>query len=125
MHITRKSGKRRKPSVTIDRTTGRSHTKNKAEVFHAELMTSRHLPRRFLATVPLHGLRISRYRGESPSPLHQRDRNLTCTKLKLSKSSRSSPPILDREDHFGGTGRSYSQRSAVVGVSSVALRAGI
>src|SRR5262247_79176 len=72
-----------------------------------------------------HGLRISRYRGESASPLHQRDRNLTCTKLKLSKTSRSSSSILDTPRHFGGTGRSYSYLSAIIGSTFAARRAGI
>src|SRR5262245_13533419 len=44
---------------------------------------------------PLHGLMVSRNRGESASPLHLRDRNHTCTKLKLSKTSRSLSPIPD------------------------------
>jgi hypothetical protein len=35
---------------------------------------------------PLHGLMVSRYRGESASPLHQGDRNFTCTETKLSKT---------------------------------------
>ena len=35
---------------------------------------------------PLHGLMVSRYRGESASPLHQGDRNFTCTEIKLSKT---------------------------------------
>src|SRR5215813_1419052 len=80
--------------------------------------------RSYRLSFPLHGLRISRYRGESASPLHLRDRNLTCTKLKLSKTSRSSPSILDYESHFGGTGRSYSCRSAIIGSTFVARRAG-
>ena len=42
--------------------------------------------RSYRLSFPLHGLRISRYRGESASPLHLRDRNFTCTKLKLSKT---------------------------------------
>src|SRR5262249_20408470 len=80
--------------------------------------------RSYRLSFPLHGLRISRYRGESASPLHLRDRNLTCTKLKLSKTSRSSPSILDYESHFGGTGRSYSHLSATIGSTRAALRAG-
>src|SRR5215510_4075898 len=71
-----------------------------------------------------HGLRISRYRGECASPLHLRDRNLTCTKLKLSKTSRSSPSIPDCESHFGGTDRTHSCLSTVIGSSFVARRAG-
>jgi hypothetical protein len=31
-------------------------------------------------------LMVSRYRGESASPLHQGDRNFTCTETKLSKT---------------------------------------
>jgi hypothetical protein len=57
---------------------------------------------------PLHGLRISRERGEGASPRPWRDRDRTCTKLKLSKTSRSSSSIPDCESHFGGTGRTYS-----------------
>ena len=34
---------------------------------------------------PLHGLRISRYRGERASPRHRGDRACTCTEIKLSK----------------------------------------
>jgi hypothetical protein len=34
---------------------------------------------------PLHGLMVSLYRGESASPLHLRDRNLTCTKAQVIK----------------------------------------
>ena len=37
--------------------------------------------RSYRLSFPLHGLRISRYRGECASPLHLRDRNHTCTKL--------------------------------------------
>jgi hypothetical protein len=35
---------------------------------------------------PLHGLRVSRYRGERASPLHQGERNYTSTASKLSLS---------------------------------------
>src|SRR5262245_52089094 len=80
--------------------------------------------RSYRLSFPLHGLRISRYRGESASPLPLRDRNFTCTKIKLSKTSRSSSSILDYESHFGGTGRSYSYRSAISGSTLVARRAG-
>src|SRR5215831_6421006 len=79
---------------------------------------------RYRLPFPLHGLMVSRNRGESASPLHLRDRNFTCTKLKLSKTSRSSSSILDCEIHFGGTGRSYSCRSATIGSTFVARRAG-
>jgi len=48
---------------------------------------------RYRLSFPLHGLMVSRYRGESASPLHLRDRNLTCTMFKLSKTSRSSSSI--------------------------------
>ena len=41
---------------------------------------------------PLHGLRISRYRGERASPLHQGERNYTSTASKLSKTSSVSVP---------------------------------
>src|SRR5215831_7321160 len=73
---------------------------------------------------PLHGLMVSRYRGESASPLHLRDRNLTCTMFKLSKTSRSSSSISDYESHFGGTGRSYSCRNASTGSRREARTAG-
>jgi hypothetical protein len=72
-----------------------------------------------------HGLRISRYRGECASPLHLRDRNLTCTKLKLSKTSRSSPSIPDCKNHFGGTDRTYSCLSATIGSTRIARHAGM
>ena len=36
---------------------------------------------------PLHGLRVSRYRGERASPLHHGERNYTSTTSKLSKTS--------------------------------------
>jgi hypothetical protein len=70
-------------------------------------------------------LRISRYRGESASPLRRRDTNLTCTKLKVSKTSRSSSSILDYKNHFGGTGRTHSCLSAIIGSTFVARRAGM
>src|SRR5262249_26783608 len=73
---------------------------------------------------PLHGLMVSLCRGESASPLHLRDRNFTCTRLKLSKTSQSLSSILDYENHFGGTGRSHSCRKAVSGSTFVARRAG-
>ena len=41
---------------------------------------------------PLHGLRVSRYRGERASPLHQGERNYTSTASKLSKTSLVSVP---------------------------------
>src|SRR5262249_16137290 len=81
--------------------------------------------RSYRLSFPLHGLMVSRYRGESASPLHLRDRNLTCTRLKLSKTSRSSSSIPDYRSHFGGTGHSHSNRSAVIGSTFVARRAGI
>ena len=37
--------------------------------------------------LPLHGLRVSRYRGEPASLLHLEERNYTSTALKLSKTS--------------------------------------
>jgi len=50
---------------------------------------------------------VSRYRGESASPLHQGDRNFTCTETKLSKTNRcwSMSLILDSVSHFQGTDR--------------------
>jgi hypothetical protein len=38
-------------------------------------------------SLPLHGLRVSRYRGEGASPLHHGERNYTSTPSKLSKTS--------------------------------------
>ena len=49
---------------------------------------------------------------------------VTCTKIKLSKTSRSSSSILDYKSHFGGTGRSYSFRNATSGSTFVARCAG-
>jgi len=71
-----------------------------------------------------HGLRISRYRGECASPLHLRDRNFTCTTLKLSNTFRSSSSIPDCENHFGGTDRTHSCLNATIGSTRDALRAG-
>ena len=53
---------------------------------------------------PLHGLRVSRYRGERASPLHQGERNYTSTTSKLSKTSRLCPSSLALR-HFEGTDR--------------------
>ena len=41
---------------------------------------------------PLHGLRVSRYRGERASPVHHGERNGTSTTSKLSKTSTVSVP---------------------------------
>ncbi len=73
---------------------------------------------------PLHGLMVSRYRGESASLLHLKDRNFTCTKLKLSETSRSSSSIPDCESHFGGTDRTYSCLNTIIGSTCAARRAG-
>jgi hypothetical protein len=54
---------------------------------------------------PLHGLRISRYRGERASPLHRGERNYTSTISKLSKTSSVSVPHLWCCHHFEGTNR--------------------
>jgi hypothetical protein len=43
-------------------------------------------------SLPLHGLRVSRYRGEGASPLHRGERNYTSTTSKLSKTSLVSVP---------------------------------
>ena len=40
---------------------------------------------------PLHGLMVSRYRGESASPLHQGDRNCTYTDFKFQRPLRLCP----------------------------------
>jgi hypothetical protein len=59
---------------------------------------------------PLHGLRVSRYRGERASPLHQGERNYTSTTSKLSKTSAVLAPQLrcfhlSRERIAGRRGR--------------------
>jgi hypothetical protein len=59
---------------------------------------------------PLHGLRVSRYRGERASPLHRGERNYTSTTSKLSKTSSASVPLLgvatiSRERIAGSPGR--------------------
>jgi hypothetical protein len=43
-------------------------------------------------SLPLHGLRISRFRGEGASPVHHGERNCTSTPSKLSKTSLVSVP---------------------------------
>src|SRR5262249_11555271 len=43
-------------------------------------------------SLPLHGLRVSRYRGERASPVHHGERNCTSTLSKLSKTSSVSVP---------------------------------
>src|SRR5712691_2773182 len=54
---------------------------------------------------PLHGLRISGYRGERASPLHRGERNSTSTISKLSKTSSVSVPHPWCCHHFEGTDR--------------------
>src|SRR5262245_17784245 len=58
---------------------------------------------------PLHGLRVSRYRGERASPLHQEERNYTSTTSKLSKTSLVSVPHPWYLHHFEGTDRSMAR----------------
>ena len=55
--------------------------------------------------LPLHGLRVSRYRGEPASLLHQEERNYTSTALKLSKTSAVLAPHPWCRHHFGRTDR--------------------
>jgi hypothetical protein len=55
---------------------------------------------------PLHGLRVSRYRGERASPLHRGERNYTSTISKLSKTSLVFVPHPWCRHHFEGTDRS-------------------
>jgi len=43
-------------------------------------------------SLPLHGLRISRSRGEGASPVHHGERNSTSTLSKLSKTFSASVP---------------------------------
>ena len=56
-------------------------------------------------SLPLPGLRISRYRGEWTSPLHRGERNYTSTASKLSKTSSVSVPHPWCRHHFEGTDR--------------------
>src|SRR5882672_2328873 len=55
--------------------------------------------------LPLHGLRVSRYRGEHASLLHQEERNYTSTALTLSKTSAVLAPHPWCRHHFEGTDR--------------------
>ena len=41
--------------------------------------------RAYRLPVPLYGLMVSRYRRDRASPLHQRDRNFTCTEKQVIK----------------------------------------
>src|SRR5262249_53486634 len=64
-------------------------------------------------SLPLHGLRVSRYRGEGASPLHQGERNSTSTTSKLSKTSSVSVPhpwlfAISRERIAGSRGTDTS-----------------
>jgi len=54
---------------------------------------------------PLHGLKVSRSRGERASPLHRGERNSTSTTSKLSKTSSVSVPHPWCRHHFEGTDR--------------------
>src|SRR5262245_48058661 len=54
---------------------------------------------------PLHGLKVSRSRGERASPLHRGERNSTSTTSKLSKTSSVSVPHPWCRHHFEGTAR--------------------
>jgi hypothetical protein len=56
-------------------------------------------------SLPLHGLRVRRYRGEGASRLHQEGRNYTYTALKLSKTLTASVPHPWCRHHFEGTDR--------------------
>ena len=61
-------------------------------------------------SLPLHGLRVSRYRGEGASPLHHGERNCTSTTSKLSKTSSVFVPhpwllAISRERIAGPRGR--------------------
>jgi hypothetical protein len=58
---------------------------------------------------PLHGLRVSRYRGEPASLLHQEERNYTSTTLKLSKTLAVLAPHPWCCHHFEGTDRSTAR----------------
>jgi hypothetical protein len=48
--------------------------------------------RSYHLSFPLHGLMVSRYRGECASPLHLGERNCTSTEIKLSKTILASVP---------------------------------
>jgi hypothetical protein len=58
---------------------------------------------------PLHGLRVSRYRGERASPLHRGERNYTSTTSKLSKTSSVFVPHPWCRHHFEGTDRTTAR----------------
>jgi hypothetical protein len=58
---------------------------------------------------PLHGLRVSRYRGERASPVHQGERNSTSTTSKLSKTFSVFVPHPWCCHHFEGTDRSTAR----------------
>ena len=60
-------------------------------------------------SLPLHGLRVSRYRGESASPLHRGERNYTSTTSKLSKTSSVFVPLPWCRHHFEGTDRTTAR----------------
>src|SRR5438093_13507183 len=68
---------------------------------------------------------VSRYRREGASPLHQRGKNFTGTRIKLSNTLRSSLLVPDYESHFEETDRTYSYLSATTGSTLVARRAGM
>ena len=58
---------------------------------------------------PLHGLRVSRYRGERASPMHRGERNSTSTTSKLSKTSSVFVPHPWCRHHFEGTDRTTAR----------------
>src|SRR5262245_23118807 len=65
---------------------------------------------------------ISRRRGESASPASPQGQEFHLYDAQI---SRPSPSILDYESHFDGTARSHSRRSATIGSTFAARRAGI
>jgi hypothetical protein len=73
---------------------------------------------------PLQGLMVGRYPGECASLLHQKGKNFTCTRTKLSKTFWSSLLIPDYKSHFEETDRTHSCRSAITGSTLAARRAG-
>ena len=80
--------------------------------------------RSYRLSFPLQELMVSRYPGESASPLHLGDRNFTCTKNQVIKDLIGLRPSSLTSSHFEGTIRSHSLRSATIGSAFDALLAG-
>ena len=67
--------------------------------------------RSYRLSFPLHGLMVSRYRGESASPLHLGGKNLTRTGIELSMINRSKSLIPNHLRLFLGNGSHPTLRS--------------